>query len=122
MRAPELLLLRPTEGELPPADVEAQLASMPFSLRDASGLFLLCGDAHGTQFARMRLLTEPDEPMPPAALVRVSAQEVQLWQRCTDEALGQAREFAEWMRSTYACRITDPEGRDYTESLDAAYR
>jgi hypothetical protein len=122
MPAAEALFATVTEGEFPVSEIEAWLAGQPFLLRDDTGLYLLCGDGPSTQYARLRMLTEPDQPLAPAALVRIKPQAIAVHQRCPDESLRQARKFVEWLRDTYPCKITGPDGRDYTDSIAAAYR
>jgi hypothetical protein len=121
MPAAEALFATPAEGEFPVLDIEAWLTGQPFLLRDDTGLFLLCGDGISTQYARQRMLMEPDQPQAPVALVRLKPQAVAIHQRCSEESLRQARNFVEWLRDTYPCRITGPDGRDYTDSLADAY-
>jgi hypothetical protein len=121
MPAAEALFATPTEGEFPIAEIEEWLAGQPFLLRDSTGLFLLCGDGVSTQYARQRMLMEPDHPHAPVALVRLKPQAIGVHQRCSEESLRQAREFVEWLHDTYHCRITGPDGHDYTDSVAEAY-
>ncbi len=121
MPAAEALFATPAQGEFPVPDIESWLNRQPFLLRDESGLFLLCGDGPSTQYARQRMLMEPDQPHAPVALVRLKPQAIAVHQRCSEESLRQARKFVEWIHETYPCRITGPDGRDYTDSLPEAY-
>ena len=98
-----------------PEEIEAQVLSMPFSLRAGDGIYFLCGSAHATQYARGTLLEGSGDAYPPVAVVHLSADGVRLGQRCTDEALRQARELAEWLRSTYDCSVYG-DGIDYTDA------
>lgn len=121
MPATEALFATPTGREFPVSEIETWLTEQPFLLRDETGLFLLCGTGTSTQYARQRMLMEPDQPHAPVALVRLKPQGIAVHQRCQEESLRQAREFVEWVRDTYPCRITGPDGHDYTDSLSAAY-
>ena len=121
----ELLLAKPADAEPDFAvdEVEGYLNSQRFLLRDrATGLFLLCGTPIATQYARVRLLSEPDEPMPPVVLIRVNPREIRIWQRGMAESLVQARALAEWLIGRFQCGIFTPEGEDISASLDAEYQ
>ena len=123
MAMEELVLVRPLAGaaELPVGQVEAYLSSQRFSLRDAaSGLFLLCGTPAATQYARMRILTEPDEPMPPVVLIRVDPAEIQINQRADDPALVQAWEFCSWLLRTFRCAAFNAGGQNISSVFKGA--
>jgi len=120
----ELLLAQPSESapDLPTDQIEAWLRNQRFLLRDEQrGTFLLCGNPAATQYTRMRLLTEPDEPLPTVVLVRIQDREIQIWQRAEDSALLQAKELVQWLVTNLECRIMTPEGDDMTERLDEEY-
>lgn len=111
----ESLLFLPRTRPFRPEEIEAEVMSMPFSLRAAAGIYLLCGSAHATQYARVALLEGSGDTYPAVAVVRVSADDVRLGQRCTDDALRQARALAEWLRRAYDCAIYG-DGIDYTDA------
>ena len=111
----ESLLFRPRTIPFRPEEIEAQVLSMPFSLRADDGIYFLCGSAHATQYARSTLLEEPGDTYPAVAVVHISADDVRLGQRCNDDALRQARKLAEWLRRTYDCTVYG-DGIDYTEA------
>jgi hypothetical protein len=121
----ELILVRPTPDapEFSVEQIEGYLSSQRFSLRDpASGLFLLCGTGAATQYARVRILTEPDEPMPPVALIRVFAREIQIGLRADEPALAQANEFCAWLLSTFRCAVYTTEGEDISSTFQGELR
>jgi hypothetical protein len=115
----ELILARPAaESNFPVDEVEAHVASQRFFFRDpASGLLALCGSVAGTQFARMRFLTEPDEPMPPVVLIRVAPELIQISLLADEPALNQGRDFAVWLLRTYPSAIFTPEGADISQTF-----
>jgi hypothetical protein len=120
----ELLLAQVPEQapDLDGAAVEAWLRNQRYLLQDdTQGVFLLCGDAAGTQYTRVRLLTEPDEPLPPVVIVKILPREVHIAQRADVPSLIQAKELAEWLVGSMGCRITTPEGDDMTDRLDEEY-
>lgn len=120
----ELLLVRPLDGahDFPANEIEAHLSSQRFFLRGTSeNSFLLCGSAQATQFARVRILSEPDEPMPPVVMIRVNAGEIQVWQRADEPALRQAEQFTHWLLDSYSCRVFTPEGEDISNALEFEY-
>jgi hypothetical protein len=117
----ELILVRPAQDapEFPVDQIEAYLSSQRFFLRDdASGLFLLCGTAAGTQYARVRILMEPDEPMPPVVLIRVYASEIQISQRADEPALAQEWEFCAWLLRTFQCAVFTTSGEDISKMFE----
>jgi hypothetical protein len=120
----ELLLAQVPEQapDLDGAAVEGWLRNQRYLLKDeAQGVFLLCGDAAGTQYTRIRLLTEPEESLPPIVVVRILPREVHIAQRADVPALLQAKELAEWLVGSMGCRIMTPEGDDMTDRLDEEY-
>ncbi len=125
----ELLLAQPlpSTGEAPAPDfplgqIEEHLSNQRFRLHDEkSGVFFLCGTSAATQFARIRIFSEPDEPMPSVVMIRLAPGEIQIWQRADNPALAQAREFAEWLLANFPCAIRTPAGEDISSALDLEY-
>jgi hypothetical protein len=111
----ELLVFRPAEGKFDVARVEGFLKTLPFTFRDESGRWLLCGNAGATHYSRMRL-EEPGAGYPQMCLVTVGPREVRIAQLCDEDALAQAREVAEWLHTNYRCRISGEEDQDLTSA------
>jgi hypothetical protein len=103
-------------------EIEDHLGSRPFSFRDPNSdppMFLLCGNAGATEYSRKLVLTRPDEPYPPMALIRIKPDAVHVSNMCGPDALVQAEQFAEWLTSRYPCRIFDSQGDEYSEQAGA---
>lgn len=116
------VFLRPMDGELDVAAIEAYLAAQPDVIRDPLGTaaWMVCGLEEAVEAYRDARVSDPSE-FPCVALIHVAADSVNVFQEYADEdKLRSARKFVRWMLARYRCRVEDEYQRSWTAEAQAS--